>query len=274
MAEETNLDMGLEDGSDLFTDEQTSEKEVDAPEVQQEEEHEDEPQEDVNEKPEDTIGEDKPTLRIKYNGEEKDISMDEAVILAQKGMNYDHALESLRKQHAEETGIIEHFAKQNNMSKEQYLNFLKQQQTVNVQQRHAAELKNQHPEWPRDVIDQMSKMMAENEKRDFERQEADRREEERQRQMQPWREFSSKYPQYKDVKEIPKEVMDRVGNGETPIQAMQAYELSEKDKRIQELERKLEIEKNNKKNKEKAVGSAASTGAGDTSDPFLDGLLH
>jgi len=274
MTEETNLDMGLEDGSDLFTDEQTSEQEVDAPEVQQEEEHEDEPQEDVNEKPEDTSGEDKPTLRIKYNGEEKDITMDEAVILAQKGMNYDHALDSMRRQHEEETGIIEYFAKQNNMTKEQYLNFLKQQQTVSVQQRHAAELKNQHPEWPRDVIEQMSKMMAENEKRDFERREADRKEEERQRQMQPWRDFSAKYPQYKDVKEIPKEVMDMVGQGISPMQAMQAYEMREKDKRIHELEQKLEIEKNNKKNKEKAVGSVASTGAGDTIDPFLDGLLR
>ena len=84
MEEYTNLS----DGQDMFLDEPeetentTPEEPAANEETKPEPETQTEPKSDA--KPE--------TIRIKYNGKEQDITLEQAVELAQKGMNYDKVL--------------------------------------------------------------------------------------------------------------------------------------------------------------------------------------
>lgn len=52
----------------------------------------------TTEEPEAPAGETKRTLKLKYNGEEKDVDEEEARTLAQKGMNYDKVQQRLQEQ--------------------------------------------------------------------------------------------------------------------------------------------------------------------------------
>ena len=60
-------------------------------------------------------------LKIKYNGAEKSLTREEAIELAQKGMNYDKVL----GERDNLTGIIDQYAKASNMTREQFIDFLK-----------------------------------------------------------------------------------------------------------------------------------------------------
>ena len=273
MTEETNLEMGFDDGSDLFLDEQTSESEEVAPEATetQEVQEEHEAEESAKETPEDA--EVKPTLRIKYNGEERDISMDEAVTLAQKGMNYDHALESLKKKNEKETEILEYFAKQNNMSKDEYLSFLDKQRTSVLMQQQLEQLKREHPDASEALLKELAEVKAKDRQREIEAEEARRKEKEKAEELKPWQEFVEAYPEMKDINAIPKPVMESIQQGVRPVEAMLRHQLAEQQKETEELKKQLEIKEKNKKNKEKAIGSVESTGA-ETVDPFLEGLLR
>ena len=109
----------------LFDDfEPTSEEPVETEESA--ETTEAEPVEETTEEPE-TV-EDPYALDVKFNGEERTLTRDEARILAQKGMNYDRFYEPLEK-----------LARMNNMSVGDYINQLNDTQ---VQYEISKEMEN------------------------------------------------------------------------------------------------------------------------------------
>ena len=122
MEEYTNLS----DGQDMFLDEPeetentTPEEPAANEETKPEPETQTEPKSDA--KPE--------TIRIKYNGKEQDITLEQAVELAQKGMNYDHVYGELQQlRQAPEFALLDRYAAQNGMNRQQYMQALAQAET-------------------------------------------------------------------------------------------------------------------------------------------------
>lgn len=62
------------------------------------------------------------TITIKYNGEERDITLDEARILAQKGMNYDHVVAERDTKYKRELDFLDRMAREKGMTRAEYLN--------------------------------------------------------------------------------------------------------------------------------------------------------
>lgn len=60
-------------------------------------------------------------LIIKYNGEERKISLDEARILAQKGMNYDHVVAERDTKYKRELDFLDKMAAEKGLSRAEYM---------------------------------------------------------------------------------------------------------------------------------------------------------
>ena len=64
------------------------------------------------------------SIEIKYNGEKKTISLEEAAVLAQKGMNYDHVVSERDSKYKRELDVLERYAAMSGMSREEYVRHL------------------------------------------------------------------------------------------------------------------------------------------------------
>ena len=67
------------------------------------------------------------TLTVKYNGEEKKISLEEAAVLARKGMNYDHVVAERDSKYKRELDVLERYASLSGMSRKEYLDRLEEE---------------------------------------------------------------------------------------------------------------------------------------------------
>ena len=226
---------------DIFEDANSTEPERE-PENEPEKEPEREPEGEKTEQ----------TIRVKYNGEEKDVPISEAQTLIQKGMNYDKV--NKRLTNSKELQLLEHYARMNGMSRQQYVDFLEKNKNQAIARREAESLKQKYPDLPDDVVWEMGELKAAaEEKRRAEEEQARARS----IQEQMWREF------------VEREEIDK---GKTPVEAMRQYELATARKEIEDLKLKLAAFENNKRTKEKAPGKMG--GSGETeSDPFLSGLF-
>lgn len=243
---------------DIFEDTNSTEPE-------REPENENEPEREPENEPEGEKAEQ--TIRVKYNGEEKDVPISEAQTLIQKGMNYDKVNERLTN--SKELQLLEHYARMNGMSRQQYVDFLEKNKNQAIARREAESLKQKYPDLPDDVVREMGELKAAaEEKRRSEEEQA----RVRSTQEQMWREFVESYPDIKKGEDIPAEVREEIDKGKTPVEAMRQYELATARKEIEDLKLKLAAFENNKRTKEKAPGKMG--GSGETeSDPFLSGLF-
>lgn len=210
----------------------------------------------VEETTEEAVTENPQTLKVKYNKEERELTLEEATILAQKGLNYDKVVEKLSEfEQNRGLGYLEKLANRSGKSVEELVDFWEQQE----QQEELNQLiQNNIPE-------EYAKEILEN--RNFRKslEEKQRHEQIKEKQDQEYREFFEKFP---DVKpdEIPQEVWQENEKG-TPLKvAMMEYNY-----------KKLETEnaqlKNNQKNLLKGnPGGIAAKQHTETNDPFLDGF--
>lgn len=260
MEENTNLSTPIDDGSDLFFE--AEETTADTSETDAGTEAEPEAEEAVEtEKPAEQAGK----LKVKYNGEEKEITYDEAVILAQKGMNYDKAIERERAATNKVNSILEHYAAHNNMSVDEYIDYLDQQRDVMVVQQELAKVREQYPELDDNAAKEIASLRAKESRGKIEQAIASKQKAEQEAAQKPWLDFAKRYPEYKDVSKIPSAVFDKVGEGLSPIEAMLEHERDE-------LKAKLEAAEKNKTNKQKSIGSVTSTASEKEADAFLMGL--
>lgn len=196
---------------------------------------------------------DLPGLEIVHLGEKRQLTHDEAVTLAQKGMNYDHVSQKAARLEAElaRAGaavppVLEAYAQMTGGDVSSLL-----------AQMHAkvAEAGISIP------TPQGSNYFQE-------------------KAVADWKDFIGAYPDIKDPQnELPKEVWDAINAGLTPRQAMLEYrnrdfeaKLAAKDREITELKKQQEITKKNAENKKKATGSLSTAGSGG-GDSFLAGLM-
>lgn len=225
--------------------------------------------------------EEKPqTITIQYDGQTKELTLDEAVTLSQKGMNYDRMVQRYedRLNNSRELQVLDFFGQMYGKTRDEYVDFLWQQREGAVAQQEAAALRKQYPDAPASMIEQMSKERAKAKTAELERVAAEKKQQDDDEKLKPWYEFAQAYPEEsKDLSKLPPEVLEAAKNGEHPISAMRAYQLKQAEEKLatlrQELEQAKKTETQNQKNRKSAIGSVGSTATPPPSDPFLAALL-
>lgn len=197
------------------------------------------------------------TVKIKYNHEEKEIPIEEAVTLAQKGMNYDKKLEELENIKSDKRlSFVENMAEKYGMSVEQYMDAIAKQE----EQRELNELIQKN------IPEEIAQEILENRKYREEQKtkEQQRLDEEVENEM-----FDKFLSVYKDVKpeDIPQSVWEEVEKGVDLTDAYTKYENTQLKAKIAELTGNKEIEQKNTENAQASTGSV--TGKGSVNDGYF-----
>ncbi len=260
MEEYTNFS---DTGEDMFLDEPeaTEETTSEEPEVE-------ETQPEPETKPEPPAQ----TLKIKYNGKEQEITMEKAVELAQKGMNYDKILNERNglRVDARASELIHRLAEESGMDIDEYVRFVEEQQKAMILQREIESIRDKYPDMPENAIKELASSRAAEKARKNEEAAAERKKASEEAKQKPWIDFLREFPEYKD--ELPNDVIAYIEKGSTPIEAMLRFKLDAGEQKIKELEDKLTSQDQNTKNKQKSVGSVESTATKQAVDDFLAGF--
>jgi len=197
-----------------------------------------------------------PKIKVKYNHEEKELSYDEAVQLAQKGMNYDKAIERARAEAAQQTAQ----QARDSYIAEQGYEWMGKPITTESEYKQALKEKEmydslQNQSLPDEVIQEIVESRREREERKTEKQ----AQQDEAKRNQEYQEFFQAFPDAKP-EEIKPEVWEKVAKG-TPLKY--AY----METRFNELQSKQKILESNNKNAETATGSV--TGQGETKADFI-----
>lgn len=194
--------------------------------------------------------------KVIYNGQEFELTVDELITNAQKGMNYDHVYEQLQNlKNSPALSVLERYAKRSGMNIEQYAQYLENLETQQRVNTITAE----------GVPEAMAKRLVELEDKERVREEKEQSNQEFIRKQREYGEFLKAFPDA-SINQIPEEVwnMTREGMGLVPAYAM--YENKRMKTTIQQYEQ-------NEKNKEKSVGSIKGDSSEANADAFLEGLL-
>jgi hypothetical protein len=251
-----NEDMILPDDFEMdTTPDETPETEIDAPSEQEETSQEQPPTEEQS----------NPFLKVKYNKEEMDLDEDRARELAQMGLNYPKLQERLQALESDpRLAFIESLAKQHDMSPQEYMEAVKQQQ----EQARIQDLVEQG------ISEELAQEMLENRKfrEQYENERKSKAEEERKNA-----EFKDFFDHYRQVNgkdfntqtdEIPKAVWEMVESG-VPLKF--AYMSHENNN----LRNQLTTLKQNESNARKAPVSSVTAHGGnkiESEDDFLAGF--
>lgn len=211
------------------------------------------------------------TVRIKYNGEEKEIPLSEAVQLAQKGMNYDHVKEELeqyksgaKSAYDREIGLLDSFAKRSGLTREEYIAHLEQGAASAEVEELVDELQSKYPDAPPDMLRRMAELEAKEQQARRALEEQQRERDALDRRTKPWRDLVREFPDV-NVAALPEAVLKAVEAGRTPIEAYQAHLL-------EEAQKQAKIAEQHGYNKARAVGSVRGDAAEPDRDPFLEGF--
>ena len=185
-----------------------------------------------------TVEEEAETLTIKYNGEERRITLDEAKILAQKGMNYDHVVSERDTKYKRELDFLDRVAEKEGLTRAEYMarSEQKENKTENPteysgRERAAVQLRR--------ITDSLGV-------------------------TGPWSALFKKYPTL-SRSEAYGTLSENVSRGMTPIEAYQEKLLAEKDNL-------LRMERESRVSARKSVGSLGGDGFASDRDEFLEGF--
>ncbi len=258
-----------------------AETSIEAPETT--EESEDKPVETPEEEsPEQVAGEQNdeaastPFLTVTYNKEKKDLTQEEAVTLAQKGMNYDKLQSQYESVKQKESLLneISRLAQLNGMSLEDYVVNLNEVQNEFAISQEVESLKQQYPSADEGVLRELAESHIKERNASFEkdaqekeRAKDDARKDEIGRQLDK---FAQRYPDL-DPQSLDQDVYRLMSEGYT---LLEAYESVEAEKRsIAEKERQTQekIIRQNEENKKKSLGNLSNSGDV-VKDDFLSGF--
>lgn len=259
----------------------------DGAEDQRAEEHSEEPEEqppEGGEEPQETAEQPVQTVPLVFNGQQIMLPADAVqaltgalganpVELLQKGMNYDHKAER-------EMRVLDQYAEASGMSRQQYL---EQLESARNEQLLSAEIEKCRAEFP-ETPDVALKAIAEGRMASRRAAEAQAAEQQRAQltamqqridqtvaqakqdaTVKAWDEYETLADVHKP-EDVPPRVMELVNSeGMTPVAAHWRYQAEQNAQAVQ-------IEKKNNQNKMTSPGSVQGN-EGDTSDPFLRGLL-
>lgn len=196
-------------------------------------------------------------FKYKYNHEEKEIPLEEARTLVQKGANYDKIMTKLETlESSPSLKFVEKQAQKNNMSTEEYLDAVAKEEVTSEIARIA-----ETEGVSETVAEKLYKATKLEEKTITDINTA----KEKEVQDKHMTDFVKQYP---DVKEVPQEVWDRFAEGN--ISLVDAYSNTSMKSELQELKDKLskyesqeEISNKNSENAGASTGSVTGNGSTD-----------
>lgn len=207
-------------------------------------------------------------LHVKFNGEERDLTEEEARVLAQKGMNYDRFYEP-----------IERLARLNNMTVGEYVNQLNDTQ-VQYEVSKEMEALKEDPKYANiddSVLEEIAQSRVNQNMGERDRSyQAQAQEQADAQQAQAQREidkFMEEYPEYKNKgpEALDPKVFEFVKQGYTLLEAYNKFQ-RETSNKIQ-AEAKAKASKLNEDNKKKSLGNTSNAGEVEKDD-FLSGFLE
>ncbi len=211
------------------------------------------------------------TLKIKYNGREEDVSLEEAAVLAQKGKNYDH-VSAERDELRGMRSTLERYAKASGLSLEDYMASLEERGSQAAEAEVRATVEADYPDADEGLIDELTRFRFEKSRRERTEAAAENERIEKEARVKPWREFMAAFPDV-DVKSLPESVISEIQGGKSPIVAYQAHQNAELKREIEELKRDNQLAEQRGRNKALSVGSAVGDAAEKEKDDFLTGFL-
>jgi len=219
-------------------------------------------EEETAEPTEETEAEETPKsfLRVKYNGEEKELNEEDARTYAQKGMNYDRIYEPL-----------ERLARANNMTVGDYLNQLDNtQKQYEISQEIDAMREDSRYEGVSDEILEEIATSRVNEKnniriQDYEQQRQAEAQAEQETVQRDVNHFLNEYPQFRGKpNDIDPKVYEYVAEGYTLLEAYEKFLRQSPS---------AKTAKQNEENKRRSLGNTSNAGKVETDD-FLSGFLN
>lgn len=274
----TEYDADLSEGFlgesvDIPTEEVTEDKPVE--ETAEEEVVQEEKAEQEKEAREQT--ETAPFLTIKYNKEARNLSQDEAIELAQKGMNYDRIYEQYNalKPYEGQVSELNRLAKANGMTVEDYLNNLKEVQEAFELNKEVETLRQQFQDADESLLTEVARSRISQRRESNEqsriRQEESQKDAVRSEVEKQVNKFEQRYPDV-DPSKLDKEVYDLMKEDYT---LLEAYEIVQGEKRAAEdriKEKQALSARQNEENKKKSLGNLTNTGDIEA-DAFMEAFL-
>lgn len=197
---------------------------------------------------------------IKVLGQERKVTKEELIALAQKGADYDR----VRARRDESDGVLLQLAKAAGMSREDYIKNVSQAILQGKIEKRKAELVAQGRDL--DSAGQIARLEAEKEElRQKEEQENAAKMQRKMRDDAVRDDIRSLLKLYPDLKEFPPEVIRMCEGGLMPSAAYQKYLLDQKEIEVKQL-------RQDRKNREVSPGAVSNEGRGQT-DPFLAGFM-
>lgn len=259
--EETFVD---EDES-LF-DEEIDEEVEEETTVEEDETEEEKPSDEVEKEATET----EPFMTIRYNKADKALTKEEAITMAQKGMNYDH----MKEKYDTLNNRLSELASMNDMEIEQYLESLNSMQINFAVTKEVKALKERFPNSDEELLkeiaqkrvsERLEKNKAQNQVNETEK-ETKKNEIKRQVEL-----FEKRYPEL-DAGKLDPKVYEMMEEGYTLLEAYQEHQNQLRVAREKEEQKKREVERINAKNKKKSLGNV-TTNDNANSDEFMAGFM-
>lgn len=269
---------GLDEADAADEDEAEAEESEDDDEADQPESEEStQEQGKAQEKTEDTQ-----LFKVKHLGQEIELTMEQMIENAQKGLDYDRirqdrdTLKSSRKMQ-----LLEDLARDSGYDDvdvfvENFYENLEESRVIERAEQLSAERGIDF-----ETAAEIAKMERENEKLKKTMQEAEKvKAKSADRQKQAVNDFNALFSKFPEIKEqytsfdkLPESFRQKITQGEQPLLAWNNYLLELKDMELKQKEKELETVKNNQKNKKRSTGSAKGAGQAKETDDFLKGLF-
>jgi len=255
-------------GDEETVDEKPTETETETTNTEKEETKDDKPTEEQIEK-----------FTLKYNGEIKEVTKEEAITLAQKGMNYDKLNEKFNAlQNSRPILTIKKLSEQAGMTEEEYLDNVDKNLETNSINKIAGELQKQYPNTEREVLVELAKTQyaLDKQKAEYEWENKEREKAELEAQLRDDTDKMAAEAVEQFVKEYPDVDLNKalddpelVGLIEKGKDLLSAY-ITLENKR---LKAQLDAESKNKSNRAKTTGSMKGDSSKKEVDAFLSGFL-
>lgn len=269
---------GLDEAEAMDDDAEEQEESEDDDEADQPESEEStQEQGEAQEKTEDTQ-----LFKVKHLGQEIELTMEQMIENAQKGLDYDRirqdrdTLKSSRKMQ-----LLEDLARDSGYDDvdafvENFYENLEESRVIERAEQLSAERGIDF-----ETAAEIAKMERENEKLKKTMQEAEKvKAKSADRQKQAVNDFNALFSKFPEIKEqytsfdkLPESFRQKITQGEQPLLAWNNYLLELKDMELKQKEKELETVKNNQKNKKRSTGSAKGAGQAKETDDFLKGLF-
>lgn len=203
------------------------------------------------------------TIKVKYNHEEMELPIDEAVKHIQKGMNYDKVFDQLEQLKGDKAlKFLDEQSKKLGKSREQLVDLWESE----LRQREVdqyAEANGYPPEIAQKLLEAEQIKQREVEKERIANEKAIQEAEKTERNKKQLADFVEKNPSVK-VEELPKEVLDDWLEQGIPLlkayKAYQAEQIPSIQERLKAMEEKLNADETNKSNAETSMGSTETKG--------------